>query len=100
MTSPSSLIAQLYARAQTAVSPAPPQPRAPTAPAQGFTELAQGFVQSLRASEDVARAGLAGRADPQSVVLALASSELAIETAVTLRDKVVEAYQEILRMPV
>ena len=39
-------------------------------------------------------------ADPHSLVQALASSELAVETAVTLRDKVVEAYQEILRMPV
>jgi hypothetical protein len=27
-------------------------------------------------------------------------TELAVETAVTVRDKVVEAYQEILRMPV
>jgi flagellar hook-basal body complex protein FliE len=34
------------------------------------------------------------------MVQALAETELAIETAVTLRDKVVEAYQEILRMPV
>jgi len=33
-------------------------------------------------------------------VQALATSELAVETAVTLRDKVVEAYQEILRMQV
>ena len=31
---------------------------------------------------------------------ALAQTELAVETAVTVRNKVVEAYQEILRMPV
>ena len=41
-----------------------------------------------------------GQADPHALVTALAQSELAIETAATLRDKVVEAYQEILRMPV
>jgi flagellar hook-basal body complex protein FliE len=41
-----------------------------------------------------------GGADPHSLVEALAQSELAIETAVSVRDKVVEAYQEILRMPV
>ena len=43
---------------------------------------------------------LTGGADPHSLVEALATSELAVETAVTLRNKVVEAYQEILRMPV
>jgi len=34
------------------------------------------------------------------VVQALAQTELAVETAISIRDKVVEAYQEILRMPV
>ena len=43
---------------------------------------------------------MTGGADPQALVQALAQTELAIETAVTVRDKVVEAYQEILRMPV
>ena len=38
--------------------------------------------------------------DPHSLVQALAQAELAVETAVTVRNKVVEAYQEILRMPV
>jgi flagellar hook-basal body complex protein FliE len=33
-------------------------------------------------------------------VQALASSQLAVETVATVRDRVVEAYQEILRMPV
>ena len=41
-----------------------------------------------------------GGADPHALVQALAATELAVETAVTVRDKVVEAYQEILRMPV
>ncbi|MFP4570781.1 flagellar hook-basal body complex protein FliE, partial [Rhodosalinus sp.] len=35
-----------------------------------------------------------------ALVMALAQSELAVQTAVSVRDKVVEAYQEILRMPV
>ena len=43
---------------------------------------------------------MAGKADPQALVQALAESQLAVETAVTVRDRVVEAYQEILRMPV
>lgn len=51
-------------------------------------------------SEGAASAFMVGKADPHSVVEALASAELAVETAVTLRDRVVEAYQELLRMPV
>jgi flagellar hook-basal body complex protein FliE len=43
---------------------------------------------------------MSGGADPHSVVEAMAAAELAIETAATIRDKVVEAYQELLRMPV
>jgi len=54
----------------------------------------------MRAGEEAAKAGMIGTADAHSVVQALAASEWAIETAVTVRDKVVEAYQEILRMPV
>ena len=41
-----------------------------------------------------------GGADPHALVQALAETQLAVETAVTVRDRVVEAYQEILRMPV
>lgn len=43
---------------------------------------------------------MAGSADPHSVVEALAQAEMAVQTAVTVRDKVVEAYQELIRMPV
>ena len=34
------------------------------------------------------------------VVQSIAEAQIALETAVAIRDKVVEAYQEILRMPV
>ncbi|MFD1342205.1 flagellar hook-basal body complex protein FliE [Litorisediminicola beolgyonensis] len=58
------------------------------------------FAETLRTAEDTAQAAMTGGADPHALVAALSQSELAVETAVTLRDKVVEAYQEILRMPV
>lgn len=50
--------------------------------------------------EQASMAYMTGSADPHSVVEALAAAELAVETAVTVRDKVVEAYQELIRMPV
>ena len=65
-----------------------------------FAGVAQDFAQTLQNSERTAMAALSGDADPHALVQALAQTELAVETAVTVRDKVVEAYQEILRMPV
>ena len=68
--------------------------------AGGIGKIAAEFADTLAESEATARAAMAGGADPHSLVQALAQTELAVETAVTVRDKVVEAYQEILRMPV
>ncbi|MEM9139239.1 MAG: flagellar hook-basal body complex protein FliE [Pseudomonadota bacterium] len=56
--------------------------------------------QTLAKGERVAAEAMAGDSDVQSVVEALTATEMALETAVVVRDRVVEAYQEILRMPV
>lgn len=81
--------------------------RPATEPKAGSTEtggalgaLAQDFSETLKQAEDTAKAAMVGEADPHALVQALAQTELAVETAVTVRDKVVAAYQEILRMPV
>ena len=58
------------------------------------------FSETMRQGEETAKAAMVGKADPHALVEALAQAELAVETVVTVRDKVVEAYQEILRMPV
>ena len=58
------------------------------------------FADTLAQSEAVAQKAMIGTADPHALVEALANTQLAVETAVTVRDRVVEAYQEILRMPV
>ncbi|MCC7320136.1 MAG: flagellar hook-basal body complex protein FliE [Rubellimicrobium sp.] len=58
------------------------------------------FAQTLAAGERASIGAMTGAADPHALVQALAQTELAVETAVTIRNKVVEAYQEILRMPV
>lgn len=62
--------------------------------------LARDFAATLKEGETVAMTSMTGKADPHALVQALAQAELAVETAVTVRNKVVEAYQEILRMPV
>ncbi|WP_371156218.1 flagellar hook-basal body complex protein FliE [Jannaschia sp. 2305UL9-9] len=59
-----------------------------------------GFAQALSEAEAQSQAALTTGADPHALVSAIAESKLAIDTVVTVRDRVVEAYQEILRMPV
>lgn len=66
----------------------------------GFAKAASEFAQTLQQSENTAKAAMTGGADSHALVQALAQTELAVEAAVTVRDKVVAAYQEILRMPV
>ncbi len=63
-------------------------------------ETAKEFANAVANSERAAAAYMVGKADPHSVVEAIASAELAVETAVTVRNRVVEAYQELLRMPI
>jgi flagellar hook-basal body complex protein FliE len=89
------LAAQAYARAQTETAPL-----AADAAANGFARVMGSLAASLDRAETVAREAMLGQADPHALVGALAASQTAIETAVTLRDRVVEAYQELLRMPV
>lgn len=94
-----SLAAQTYAQARPATLASPNATGAAGA-GEGFAQALGSFADTLKAGEATARAAMTGGADPHALVEALAASELAVETAVTLRNKVVEAYQEILRMPV
>ncbi len=92
----SSIAAQGYAATRPATAPKPDAGGAGDA----FAKAADSFAQTLAQGEETAKAAMTGGADPNALVQALAQTELAVETAVTVRDKVVEAYQEILRMPV
>lgn len=84
----------------TAARPATEAKPGADGPTEAFGDVARDFAATLRESEAVAKASMTGEADPHALVQALAQTELAVETAVTVRNKVVEAYQEILRMPV
>ncbi len=85
--------ADRYAAARPATAPQP-------GTSGGVLGLAQDFAATLARGEGTAMAAMTGGADPHALVQALTQTELAVETAVTVRNKVVEAYQEILRMPV
>jgi flagellar hook-basal body complex protein FliE len=71
---------------------------------RGFADALESALGEMRANlergERAAADTMTGKGDVQTVVETLTATELALETAVTVRDRVVEAYQEILRMPV
>lgn len=67
---------------------------------EALGEAARAMERTLREGEAAAAETVSGNGDVQSLVEALTATEMALETAVTVRDRVVEAYQEILRMPV
>jgi flagellar hook-basal body complex protein FliE len=87
---------------------APGQAKKPAAPAGAvggeFGSLLQGavdaFAQSGKKAEAQALAVATGKADVVDVVTAVAESEAALETLVAVRDRVIAAYEEIMRMPI
>lgn len=86
---------QQYAALKPATDPDPQ-----AAIAESFAKITEDLAQTLAKSETTALGSMYGDVDPHALVEALAQSQLAVETAVTVRNRVVEAYQEILRMPV
>jgi len=54
-------------------------------------------VKSLEEGEKAAAAGATGKADIASVVTAINNAELMLQTVVTIRDKVIAAYQDITK---
>ena len=44
--------------------------------------------------------GAAGKADLGQVVTAVSNAEVTLQAAVAVRDKVIQAYMDIIRMPI
>lgn len=76
----------------------------PAAGAKDFSsyvkEAAVDALGTMRQGETLSKEGIAGKADLNDVVAAVNDAELTLQTVTTLRDKIVQAYQEILRMPI
>ncbi len=69
-----------------------------------FSELLHQFagnsVASLEASEKLSMQGAVAKADLVDLMTAVSNAELTLDMVVTLRDKVMSAYQEIIKMPI
>jgi flagellar hook-basal body complex protein FliE len=69
-----------------------------------FGSLVQEAVRQAGATTQAAERGAlqvaAGQGDIVDVVTAIAAAETQLETVIAVRDQVIQAYQEILRMPI
>ena len=57
-------------------------------------------VGSLREAEQMSMKAAAKEADLLQVVNAVTNAEISLQTVVAVRDKVIGAYQDIIRMPI
>lgn len=62
--------------------------------------FAENAIEKNVMSEQLSAAAAAGKANIDQVVIAVAEAETTLSTVVAVRDKVLEAYREILRMPI
>jgi len=90
---------KIVAQTSAAQSSSAATPLQPT-----FSELVGESLQTAKATaykgEAVSMQGLAGKADLTDVVTAVSNAELALNTVVSIRDRVINAYQDIIKMPI
>lgn len=71
---------------------------------QGFASLVGDALKSAAdvgySAETQSIKAVAGEADLTEVVTAVANAEVALNTVVAVRDRVIQAYQDVLRMPI
>jgi flagellar hook-basal body complex protein FliE len=61
---------------------------------------AAGVVDALGKSEQQSLQAVTGKADLAAVTEAVTNAQMALQTVVAVRDKVIAAYQDILKMPI
>jgi flagellar hook-basal body complex protein FliE len=96
--------ANAYAALARLVPAAATPGETPSGEGGGFGALLQGaldkFIAQGREVDAKSMQLAAGKADLIDVVTAVSESEVAVNTLVSVRDKVLAAYEEIMRMPI
>ena len=74
------------------------------APTGGFSDILKSAmtdaVQASRTAETQMAAQVQGKAELVDVATAISAAETSLETVMAVRDQVISAYQEIMRMPI
>lgn len=63
-------------------------------------DKARESIDTMREGEKLSGQAVTGEADLTDVVEAVTAAELTLETVVAMRDRLVSAFQEIMRMPI
>jgi flagellar hook-basal body complex protein FliE len=97
--------AKAYAAAQKTLGPDPGLGSAAAAPTGGgFGDILKSVmsdaVKASKTAETQMAAQVQGKAELVDVVTAVSSAEASLETVMAIRDQVINAYQEIMRMPI
>jgi len=75
---------------------------APQTDGSSFASMLQGGAKAAidagKKSEEMSKQAIAGKADIPDVVAAVSNAEMTLQTVVAVRDKVVSAYNDILKM--
>jgi len=78
--------------------------QSPSHPVKEFSEVlrdsVQGAIDTQKAAEKMSMKAVKNEADLAEVINAVANAELTLQSVVSVRDKVVQAYQSIIRMPI
>jgi flagellar hook-basal body complex protein FliE len=100
-------MAVTFSTAATAYARAAARPLAAATPAAaggGFESMVQQAAQStvgaLKAGEQATLDAVSGKADLSQVVTAVSNAEVTLQAAVAVRDRVIQAYLDIIRMPI
>src|SRR3569833_1506778 len=107
MTTPFNAVAAAYGNASKLIADAAKPSsgalgQAGQAPDFGklLADQVQGVIDSGKASDKMSLDLLNGKANVVDVVTAVSQTQLAMESMVAVRDKVISAYEEIMRMPI
>jgi flagellar hook-basal body complex protein FliE len=69
-----------------------------------FTGMVENFlsksVSNVKKAESLAAKSVTGDVSTEDLAIAVANAEVSLRTLVAIRDRVVSAYQDILRMPI
>ncbi len=65
-----------------------------------LTQALQGVVDAGHEADRQAASGIAGTGNLTDVVTAVNRAELALQSTTAIRDRVVQAYQDIMKMPI
>ncbi|MBR0643439.1 flagellar hook-basal body complex protein FliE [Plastoroseomonas hellenica] len=93
-------VAAAYRSADGLANTTRAQPGAGSGFGAALSRAMEQAVDAGRTADTTATQALTGQGSVTDVVMAVSRAELALQTTVAVRDKVVAAYQDVMRMPI